>query len=179
MFNRVTTFSKPRRHFLEKLLGFIALISLIWSGFTTRRSANAESLLPATDFKVKKSPTEWHNTLTPEQYAVLRDHDTEPPHSSPLTHENRKGIFYCAGCNNDLFDAATKFESGTGWPSFYQPLVGAIGTQDDSSWFMTRIEVHCADCGGHLGHVFDDGPEPTGKRYCMNGLAMTFKPSAT
>ena len=116
-------------------------------------------------------------TLTPEQFHVLREHGTEPRGSSPLLKEKRAGTFRCAGCGQELFASDTKFESGTGWPSFFQPLDGAIATTTDRSYGMTRTEVHCGQCGGHLGHVFPDGPAPTGLRYCMNGLALEFEPS--
>lgn len=119
---------------------------------------------------------EWQQRLTPEQFKVLRKHATERAGTSPLNHEKRPGIFVCAGCGTELFDAATKYESGSGWPSFYTPIEGAVGTSVDRSWFATRTEVHCARCKGHLGHVFDDGPAPTGLRFCMNGVAMGFKP---
>ncbi|AWN51981.1 peptide-methionine (R)-S-oxide reductase MsrB [Methylobacterium sp. 17Sr1-1] len=125
-----------------------------------------------------RTDAEWRRTLTPQQYRVLREHGTERPGTSPLNHEKRPGTFTCAGCGQPLFDAATKFESGTGWPSFSAPLDGAVETQTDRSFFMTRTEVHCARCQGHLGHVFDDGPAPTGLRYCMNGVAMGFEPEA-
>ncbi len=120
----------------------------------------------------------WRARLTPEQFRVLRQHGTERPGTSKLNAEKRPGIFVCAGCGAELFDADTKFESGTGWPSFFAPLEGAVGTTKDRSLFMTRTEVHCASCGGHLGHVFPDGPRPTGLRYCMNGVAMRFEPAA-
>jgi peptide-methionine (R)-S-oxide reductase len=110
---------------------------------------------------------------------VLRDHGTERSYSSPLDKEKRAGIYHCAGCDLALYSSEAKFDSGTGWPSFYEPLPNAIGTSEDSSFFMTRTEVHCRRCGGHLGHVFDDGPPPTGLRYCMNGVAMTFAPGET
>jgi peptide-methionine (R)-S-oxide reductase len=128
-------------------------------------------------FEVVKTEAEWRKLLTPEQFAILRKHGTERPGSSPLDNEKRAGVFHCAGCDLPLFASDTKFDSGTGWPSFYKPLDGAIGTTVDKSFFMTRTEVHCRRCGGHLGHVFDDGPKPTGLRYCMNGVAMTFKPT--
>lgn len=130
------------------------------------------------DFPYRLSDAEWRARLTREQYAVLRGHGTERAGSSPLDREKRAGVFHCAGCDHPLFDAATKYDSGTGWPSFWRPLPGAVGTREDRSWFMTRTEVHCANCGGHLGHVFDDGPPPTGQRYCMNGVAMVFRPAA-
>jgi peptide-methionine (R)-S-oxide reductase len=128
------------------------------------------------DFPVTKPDTEWQASLTPTEYAVLRQHGTEPRGSSPLNKEKRTGEFRCAGCGQPLFESATKYESGTGWPSFYAPREGAVETTTDRSHFMTRTEVHCSRCGGHLGHVFDDGPKPTGLRYCMNGAALSFKP---
>jgi peptide-methionine (R)-S-oxide reductase len=128
-------------------------------------------------FPVQKPDEQWRRELTPEQYRVLRQHATERPFSSPLDREKRRGTFACAGCGLSLFSSATKFDSGTGWPSFWQPLPDAVGTSIDRSWLMVRTEVHCARCGGHLGHVFNDGPEPTGLRYCMNGAAMEFVPS--
>ena len=121
---------------------------------------------------------EWRRKLTPEQYAILRKDGTEPPFSSPLLNEHRKGVFACAGCGNDLFSSATKFDSGTGWPSFWAPLDNAVSTRQDRSFGMVRTAVSCRRCDGHLGHVFDDGPKPTGLRYCMDGLALTFKPAA-
>ena len=131
----------------------------------------------AETFPVTLSEAEWRQKLTPEQFSVLRKHATERAGTSPLNQEKRPGTFVCAGCGKELFAADTKFESGTGWPSFFAPLDDAIGTTEDRSFFMTRVEVHCANCGGHLGHVFDDGPRPTGQRYCMNGAAMAFKPA--
>ena len=125
---------------------------------------------------MNKTDDEWGQALSPEQFQVLRKHSTERPGSSPLNGEKRDGVFKCAGCGTPLFDSETKFESGTGWPSFFRPLGDAVGETTDRSMFMTRTEVHCATCGGHLGHVFPDGPEPTGLRYCMNGVAMKFEP---
>lgn len=127
-------------------------------------------------FDVVKSDEEWRRTLTPEQYAVLRGHATERPGTCALLAEHRAGTFLCVGCGQPLFVADGKFESGTGWPSFFAPLEGAVCTTSDRSHFMTRTEVHCGRCGGHLGHVFDDGPPPTGLRYCINGVALTFEP---
>ena len=132
--------------------------------------------LAAQQFEVTKSDAEWRKILTPDQYAVLRHEATERPYSSPLDKEKRRGIFACAGCGLELFSSTTKFDSGTGWPSFWAPLENAVGTKRDMSLGAIRTEVHCRRCGGHLGHVFDDGPEPTGLRYCMNGTAMIFKP---
>ena len=127
-------------------------------------------------FAVTKTDEEWRKQLTPEQYQVLRQHGTERPGSCALLHEKRAGTFACVGCEQPLFRAARKFESGTGWPSFFAPLEGAVATTTDSSHFMVRTEVHCSRCGGHLGHVFDDGPPPTGLRYCINGVALQFIP---
>jgi peptide-methionine (R)-S-oxide reductase len=124
----------------------------------------------------QKTDAEWKQTLTPEQFHVLREHGTERAGTSPLNFEKRSGTFKCAACGQPLFASDTKFESGTGWPSFYKPIDGAIGTTTDRSYGMTRVEVHCAQCGGHLGHVFPDGPRPTGDRYCMNGVALQFEP---
>jgi peptide-methionine (R)-S-oxide reductase len=126
---------------------------------------------------VAYSDAEWRSRLTANQYAILREDGTEPPFTSPLLHEKRKGIFACVGCANDLFSSATKFDSGTGWPSFWAPLDNAVNTHADRSYGMARTAVTCRRCDGHLGHVFDDGPKPTGLRYCMNGLALTFKPA--
>jgi peptide-methionine (R)-S-oxide reductase len=126
---------------------------------------------------MQKSDDEWRQALTAEQFRVLREHGTEPRGSSPLNREKRAGTFRCAGCGKPLFESASKFESGTGWPSFSQPLdEQAVATTEDTSYGMRRTEVHCPDCGGHLGHVFPDGPRPTGLRYCMNGAALTFDP---
>jgi peptide-methionine (R)-S-oxide reductase len=130
-------------------------------------------------FPLERSDAEWRASLAPEAYRVLRQHGTERPGTSPLNHEKRPGRFVCAGCGQALFVAATKYESGTGWPSFYAPVEGAVGTQFDRALFMVRTEVHCANCGGHLGHVFPDGPPPTGLRYCMNGAAMSFESADT
>jgi len=129
-------------------------------------------------FEIELTRLQWRNRLTEEQFDVLRDHGTERAYSSPLDRETREGIFACAGCDLPLYSSETKYDSGTGWPSFYEPLPDAIGTQPDFALFVQRTEVHCRRCGGHLGHVFDDGPPPTGKRYCMNGVAMVFHPKA-
>ncbi|HLW90076.1 MAG TPA: peptide-methionine (R)-S-oxide reductase MsrB [Roseiarcus sp.] len=128
-------------------------------------------------FEVAHTEAEWRKLLTSEQYAVLRESATERPFTSPLLNEHRRGVFACAGCQRDLYSSETKFESGTGWPSFWKPLDGAVGTTEDTSFGMTRTAVHCGRCGGHLGHVFDDGPQPTGLRYCINGVALSFKPA--
>jgi peptide-methionine (R)-S-oxide reductase len=130
-------------------------------------------------FPVELTDEAWRQKLNPQQYQVLRKHGTERAGTSPLNAEKRPGTFVCAGCGKDLFRSDTKFESGTGWPSFYQPLEGGVATAEDRGFFMTRTEVHCAQCGGHLGHVFPDGPRPTGLRYCMNGAAMKFRAAAS
>jgi peptide-methionine (R)-S-oxide reductase len=139
------------------------------------RSVGA-SALDGRVFPVRKSEQEWRDTLTTGQYRILRRGGTERPFSSPLNAEKREGLFICAGCERGLFSSETKFESGTGWPSFWQPLPEAVETVIDLSWLMVRTEVRCGGCGGHLGHVFNDGPEPTGRRYCMNGAALNFQP---
>jgi peptide-methionine (R)-S-oxide reductase len=129
-------------------------------------------------YPVFASEAEWRQRLSPEAYHVLREHGTERAGTSPLDREKRPGTFVCAGCGQDLFSSETKFNSGTGWPSFYQPIPGAVATTEDRKFFMVRTEVHCSRCGGHLGHVFEDGPQPTGLRYCMNGAAMAFEPKS-
>jgi peptide-methionine (R)-S-oxide reductase len=126
---------------------------------------------------IARTDAEWKERLSPAAYQVLRQHGTERAGTSPLNREKRAGTFHCAGCDQPLFDASTKFDSGTGWPSFTAPLTGAVGTETDDSHLMVRTEVHCQRCGGHLGHVFPDGPGPTGDRYCMNGVALEFEPS--
>jgi peptide-methionine (R)-S-oxide reductase len=129
---------------------------------------------PTESYEVSKSDAEWRAQLSPEQYRVLREHGTERAGTSPLDKEYGPGTYYCVGCDLPLFTSDTKFNSRTGWPSFWSPIEGAVGTSSDRSFFMVRIEVHCRRCGGHLGHVFDDGPAPTGQRYCMNGAALKF-----
>ena len=131
------------------------------------------------DFEIERTDAEWRSLLTRAQFDVLRKHRTEAPYSSSLNYEKRKGTFACAGCTLPLFSSDTKYDSRTGWPSFYQPLSNALGTKRDYALLMPRTEVHCRRCGGHLGHVFDDGPPPTGLRYCINGTAMLFTPDAT
>jgi peptide-methionine (R)-S-oxide reductase len=134
---------------------------------------------PGKTFEVTRSDQEWRTSLTPEQYRVLREHGTERAGTSPLDKEYGAGTYRCAGCGLPLFSSETKFDSRTGWPSFWQPIDGAVGTSSDRSFFMVRTEVHCRRCGGHLGHVFDDGPRPTGLRYCMNGAALAFERGGT
>lgn len=138
----------------------------------------AGKAIAAETFAVTHTDEEWRKLLTPDQYVILRREGTEQPFTSALLHEERNGNFACAGCDQDLFSSTTKFDSGTGWPSFWAPLEKAVGTTSDTTFGMVRNAVHCSRCGGHLGHVFDDGPKPTGLRYCMNGLAMTFRPAS-
>ena len=157
-----------RRYLLAGGAALAVIAGLSWSHGKDRKKV----------FEIVKSDDEWRKILTPMQYSVLREHGTERPYSSPLDREKRKGMFACAGCDLPLFSSETKFDSGTGWPSFYKPLENAVGTSEDRSLFMRRTEVHCRRCGGHLGHVFDDGPKPTGLRYCMNGVALKFVPDA-
>jgi len=158
------------------LLGGTAVLalsaaSLMFRGGDSTRAAEGS-------FEIEKTEAEWRAILDETEYAVLREEATERPWTSPLNDEHRPGIFSCKGCDLQLFDAATKFDSGTGWPSFYQPLENAVGETVDNTLGMTRTEVHCRRCGGHLGHVFPDGPPPTGLRYCMNGVSLKFEPAA-
>ena len=160
-----------RRH----LLGSTAIAILAAATFTSLRPRTSDA---ADAFPLTHTDAEWRKLLTPDQYDVLRHEGTERPFSSPLLHEERRGDFTCAGCSQHLFSSTTKFDSGTGWPSFWTPLDKAVVTNKDTSFGMIRTAVQCSNCGGHLGHVFDDGPKPTGLRYCMNGVAMNFAPVA-
>jgi peptide-methionine (R)-S-oxide reductase len=160
---------KNKRNFLT--VGALAFAGVSVAGLAVFRTGGAQA---KARFAVIKTDAQWRKILTASEYSILRSANTERPYSSPLNSEKRKGIFTCAGCDQRLFSSATKFESGTGWPSFYQPLAGGVGTKTDYLIGYPRTEVHCARCGGHLGHVFNDGPKPTGKRYCMNGAAMDF-----
>ena len=150
--------------------GCVAVLAGLW----WMRDDSAD----AATFEIVKTDAEWRRLLKPEAYRVLRHEGTERPYTSPLNAEKRKGTFACAGCDLPLFSSDTKFDSGTGWPSFFQPLDNALGRTEDRAYGMTRIEVHCRRCGGHMGHVFDDGPKPTGLRYCIDGFGLVFKPSA-
>ena len=164
-----------RRQFLViggTVLGLAPVVA--WLG----RPRAVETAAMAGTFPVQKTDAAWREVLTGEQYRILRGHGTERAFTSPLDDEKRAGTFACAACDNPLYSSATKYDSRTGWPSFWRPLAGAIGTSIDRGLLMIRTEVHCAQCGGHLGHVFTDGPPPTGQRYCMNGVAMVFHSDA-
>lgn len=152
--------------------GTVAAIGATFATFGRSTPASA-----APRFEVTRTPAEWKRRLGANRYRILREAGTEAPFTSPLNKEKRRGIFSCAGCALPLFSSATKYDSGTGWPSFYAALPNAIRTKNDGTLGMTRIEEHCRRCGGHLGHIFDDGPRPTGKRHCINGLSLTFKPA--
>jgi len=163
-----------RRNFLYG--STTAFVAVAGAGVLLSMGSSDQAL--AETFEVSKTEAEWRALLDDRQFAVLRREDTEYPGSSPLLHEKRKGNFRCAGCDLPLYSSETKFESGTGWPSFWDALPNAVGLKVDDSLFMARTEVHCRRCGGHLGHVFDDGPPPTGKRHCINGVALNFRPAA-
>lgn len=156
-------------------LGIAAIAGSAWK---LNKGSGNQAIASEGDFEISLTEQEWRARLTEEQFAILRQEKTERAFTSPLNAEKRAGTYNCAGCDLPLFSSETKYDSGTGWPSFYEPLDNAIGTKEDNSLFATRTEVHCRRCGGHLGHVFDDGPQPTGLRYCMNGIALTFEPTA-
>ncbi|MBA2304112.1 MAG: peptide-methionine (R)-S-oxide reductase MsrB [Acidobacteria bacterium] len=160
------------------LVASMALLPVAFIGCAAGAEETAPQETGTKRFEVTRTEEEWRKSLTGDQFRILRKHDTERPGSSALNDEHRAGTYHCAGCDLPVYSSTAKFESGTGWPSFTAPLEQAIGTSIDRSLFGERIEVHCRRCGGHLGHVFDDGPRPTGKRYCMNGAAMAFKPAA-
>lgn len=166
-----------RRHFLLASGGLgVATLAIGLLPTLSTSSTLISEAAAAQAFEVTHTDSEWHAILSDEQYAILREEGTERAYSSPLNNEHRDGVFSCAGCGLPLFSSATKFDSHTGWPSFWAPLDNAVATRQDRTFGMVREEVHCRRCGGHLGHVFDDGPKPTGLRYCMNGLAMKFEP---
>ena len=159
-----------RRNFVTSLLGSAAALAVARPGFAAASEGT---------FEVTRTEAEWRAMLTDTEYAVMREEETEKPFTSPLNDEKRAGVFHCKGCDLPLYDAKTKFDSGTGWPSFYDSLPGAIETKEDRNLlFYVRTECHCRRCGSHLGHIFDDGPEPTGKRHCLNGVSLTFTPEA-
>jgi peptide-methionine (R)-S-oxide reductase len=163
----------------RRKLTFAGVTALATGVLHHRFSATAVAKSPPGKiFEITRSEEEWRRLLTPEQFYILREHGTERPFSSPLDKQYAAGIYHCAGCDLPLFSSDTKYDSRTGWPSFWQPLENAVGTQEDRTFFMVRTEVHCRRCGGHLGHVFPDGPRPTGKRYCMNGLSLKFVPKS-
>lgn len=161
-----------RRKFLFASLLGGASVTVLSSAFLRNSASAAEG-----NYEIQKTPEEWRAILTEMEYAVLREEATERAYTSPLNDEKRAGLYHCAGCDLALYSSETKFDSGTGWPSFYESLPNAVGTKTDYKLILPRTEVHCRRCGGHLGHIFDDGPPPTGKRHCINGVALDFKPA--
>ncbi|TDQ61813.1 peptide-methionine (R)-S-oxide reductase [Maritalea mobilis] len=170
--------SNNRRGFLKKIglsVGAFAVAG-VGTGTYFWRAGDEATANDQGDFEISRTPEEWKNILTENEYKVLREEQTERAYTSDLLEEKREGIYHCAGCDQAVYPSETKYDSGTGWPSFWAPVdEAAIGTKPDNKLFMTRTEVHCSRCGGHLGHIFDDGPKPTGKRHCLNGIALNFK----
>ena len=163
----------------DMLLGGAGLLTVLSAGSAAwlMRLGRPAHAAAETDFEIAHTEAEWRSLLPPDRYGVLREEVTERAFSSPLNDEKREGMFHCAGCDLAVYSSAKKYDSGTGWPSFWEAEPDAIGTKEDNTFFMTRTECHCRRCGGHFGHIFDDGPPPTGMRHCLNGLALTFKPA--